>query len=175
VCDGFARVVIRQRQLQLRRLPAAEAADDARQVSGRAGGLEDVFLPRVPLRILLVRGRPRGHAARHGVEFRGNRHHHACRRVVGRRGLRIPETAIAVDVLRLGRNDERLRQRLLLYGDRLAIERLRLQTSAVGHDQIERRAGGKRRGETDEDAVLADDAQVQQPAEHWRGDRSHHE
>ena len=95
-------------------------------------------------------------------------------RVVGDRRLRIPVAAIAVEEARLGGVGELLvDRRVLLHRDRFTIRRRTRQAAAVGDRERDRRAADERPGQVDEHAVLAADAQREQPSHAFADDAVH--
>ena len=159
----------RRGHVQAGRRDETETTDRAREVSCRSVCFEDEHLPR-PLtlfdRTWSGRRRSNGCSTGDDVEFRRNRQAEFGRGVVGDGRLRMPVAAVAVDVLRLQSDLRRIDLLALsLDGNGLPFERLRLETTAVTHVEGELGVARNRRGQVDDDGVLADDSQMQESPE----------
>ena len=115
---------------------------------------------------------PDRRAARQRIELRRHDDPDFRGRVIGDRALRVPIAAVAVHPLRLEPDLNGLLVLLVLLvdGDGFSFDHLRLYSAAVVHLQPDFGISDERSRQVDDDAVLADDAEVKQSAELRRED-----
>ena len=163
--------------IDARRIDLVEPADEDREVSCGLRGVEHVRLASFLARVSGAwwrRGGTDGIAGRDDVELVRDGDADVGGRVIGDDRLRVPVAAVAVEKTPLEGRGDRLRRRLPNL-DRLAVERLWRQRPSA--DDVDPHLGRARqpRRQVDDQAVLADHAQVKKAAEFGRVHAAHHE